>query len=309
MTRLAIPSFAKINWILKILGKRRDGYHQIRTIYQTIDLKEEVVFETTRSRDIQLEVRGRPVAQGQENLLYRAAELLRSSCGQQSGVRISLDKKIPVGAGLGGGSSNAATALLALNQLWQCRLDEDALAGLATQLGSDVPFFLMGGTVAAGGRGEQLVPLPDTGEEQTLILLYPNFELASRDAYALGRWDNCDEKGVLTSDTLDTTIQRLLRALDPKEDSWPLLENDFEGALFTHYPILVEAKSALENAGCRRVMLCGSGSTLLGFGSVKPVKETAENLSKQQIGEIFTCQTLSRDQYRQRLTNAGLIDG
>ena len=308
MTRLAIPSFAKINWVLNILGKRRDGYHQIRTIYQTIDLKEEVVFETTRSRNIQLEVRGRPVAQGKENLLYRAAELLRNGCGQQSGIRISLHKSIPVGAGLGGGASNAAMALLALNQLWQCQLDEDALASLAAQLGSDVPFFLMGGTVAAGGRGEHLFPLPDVGKEQTLILLYPNFELASNDAYALGRWDYYDEKDVLTSDTLETTIQRLLRVLDPKEDSWPLLENDFEGTLFTQFPILVKAKAALENAGCKRAMLCGSGSTLLGFGSIKPVKEAAENLSKQQIGEVFTCQTLSRDQYRQFLTNAGLTD-
>lgn len=308
MTRLAIPSFAKINWILKILGKRRDGFHQISTLYQTIDLKEEVVFETTRSRTIQLEIRGRPVARGKENLLYRTAELLRNSCGEQSGVKISLHKRIPVGAGLGGGAGNAAMALLALNQLWQCRLDQDALTGLAAQLGSDIPFFLMGGTVAAGGRGEQLVPLPDTGEIQTLILLYPNFELSSSDAYALGQWDDCDEKAVLTSDNLDTTIQRLLRALDPKEDSWPLLENDFEDALFTNYPILVKAQSALEKAGCKRVMLCGSGSTLLGFGSTKPVKEAVEQLSTQQIGEVFTCQTLSRNHYQQFLSNAGLKD-
>ncbi|MEE8349088.1 MAG: 4-(cytidine 5'-diphospho)-2-C-methyl-D-erythritol kinase [Acidobacteriota bacterium] len=306
MTRLTIPSFAKINWILKILGKRRDGYHQIQTIFQTIDLKEEVVFETTRGRSIQLEARGRSVAQGRENLLYRAADLLRNSCGKQSGVRIRLDKKIPVGAGLGGGASNAAMALLALNQLWQCRLDRDALTTLATQLGSDVPFFLMGGLVAAWGRGEQLIPLPDAVQEQSLILLYPDFELGSGDAYALGRWDFLDDHDVLTMDNLDTTIQRLLRVLDPKEDSWSLLENDFEEALFTNYPILVDARSALENAGFKRVMLCGSGSTLLGFGSVQPVIETAEQLSRQQIGEIFTCRTLSRTQYRQILTRSGL---
>jgi 4-diphosphocytidyl-2-C-methyl-D-erythritol kinase len=308
LTRLAIPSFAKINWILKILGKRRDGYHQIKTLYQTIDFNEEVVFETTRNSSIQLEVGGRDVAQGKENLLYRAADLLQSNCGEQTGVKISLNKSIPVGAGLGGGASNAAMALLALNQLWQCRLPQEALAGLAAQLGSDVPFFLMGGTVVAGGRGEQLVPLPDTSEPQKLVLLYPNFELSSRDAYTLGHWGNWDEEGVLTDDTLDTTMQRLFRALAPKEDSWPLLENDFENSLFTHYPILAKAKSALENAGCKKVMLCGSGSTLLGFGSVRPVKETAEYLLKQQIGEVFTCKTLSRDQFRKCLTNAGLND-
>lgn len=308
MTRLAIPSFAKINWILKILGKRRDGYHQIKTLYQTIDLNEEIVFETTPGSSIQLEVRGRNVAQGKENLLYRAADLLRNSCGEQTGVKINLHKMIPVGAGLGGGASNAAMALLALNQLWQCQLTQEALAGLAAQLGSDVPFFLMGGTVAAEGRGEQLVPLPDTGEQQTLVLLYPNFELPSRDAYALGQWDHCDEEGVLTGNTLDTTMQRLVRALDSKEDSWPLLENDFESALFTHYPILAQAKSALESAGCKKVILCGSGSTLLGFGSIRSVKEAADNLAKQHIGEVFTCQTLSRAQYRRCLTDSGLND-
>lgn len=308
MTRLAIPSFAKINWILKILGKRNDGYHQIRTIYQTINLHDEVIFETTHNKNIQLEIRGKDVAQSVDNLLYRAAKLLQDYSGHQAGVRISLHKKIPIGAGLGGGSSNAAMALLALNQLWQCQLCKETLATLAAQLGSDVPFFLVGGQVAAGGRGEQLLPLSDIAEKQTLLLLYPYFELASHTAYSLGQWDDHAESDLSTSAILDTTMHRLVRTLDSKKYNWSLLENDFERTLFQHYPILVEAKSILENMGCERVMLCGSGSTLLGFGNIKTLEKIADSLSHQEIGEVFTCQTLSRSQYRQFLTDSGLDD-
>lgn len=144
MRRLSVPSFAKINWALKILGKRSDGYQQIRTIYQTIDLSEEIVLETTSDPVIQLEVQGRKVARGEDNLLYQTADLLRKTAGSQAGIRIKLKKKIPVGAGLGGGSSNAAVALLALNQLWDCKMDEKELVELAGQLGADVPFFFCG---------------------------------------------------------------------------------------------------------------------------------------------------------------------
>ncbi|MCH8017718.1 MAG: 4-(cytidine 5'-diphospho)-2-C-methyl-D-erythritol kinase, partial [Acidobacteria bacterium] len=103
MRRLSVPSFAKINWTLKILGQRSDGYQQIKTLYQTVDLSEELVFETTSNRGIEIEVEGRKVAPGEDNLLYQTAELLRQTTGSQAGIRIKLQKKIPVGAGLGGG--------------------------------------------------------------------------------------------------------------------------------------------------------------------------------------------------------------
>lgn len=307
MTRLSVPSFAKINWILKILGKRKDHYHQIRTIYQTIDLSEEIVFEPTRNPAIELEIEGRKVARREENLVHRAADLLRTTVGLEAGVKIRLHKMIPVGAGLGGGASNAAVTLSALNQLWQCKLSAERLAELGTQLGSDIPFFLLGGTAVGWGRGEEVVPLPDVLRKQTLLLLYPDLVLSTKEAYTLGKWGTYDGPDVLTSTTLDTTMRRLLRATDPKEDGWSFLENDFEDVLFAHYPVLVKAKAALEQAGCERVMLCGSGSTLLGFGSINQVKEAAVTLSQKKMGEVFICRTLSRKQYRQFLTSSGLI--
>jgi 4-diphosphocytidyl-2-C-methyl-D-erythritol kinase len=302
LRRLSVPSFAKINWILKILGKRSDGYQQLRTIYQTVDLSEEVVFETTSTREIQLEVEGRKVAPGEDNLLYQTADLLRKTAGSQAGVRIKLEKKIPVGAGLGGGSSNAALALLALNQLWDCKMGEKELVDLAAQLGSDVPFFLVGGTAVGLGRGTEVVPLPDLPREKSLLLLYPHLEISTVEAYSLGEWGTYGETEILTREWVENTMQDLLRAVGPKGDGWSFLENDFEDILFAHYPVLVEAREALKKAGCERVMLCGSGSTLLGFGSDKQVKEAAVVITREGIGETLFCRTLSRKQYRQVLT-------
>ena len=307
MRRLSVPSFAKINWTLKILGSRSDGYQQLRTIYQTIDLSEEVVFETTSTRGIQLEIEGREVASGEDNLLYQTADLLRKTAGSQAGIRIKLEKKIPVGAGLGGGSSNAALALLVLNQLWDCRMGEKELVDLAAQLGSDVPFFLVGGTAVGWGRGTEVVPLPDLPKEKSLLLLYPHLEISTGEAYSLGKWETYAGTQILTREWVENTMQDLLRAVGPKGDGWSFLENDFEDVLFAHYPVLVEAREALKKAGCERVMLCGSGSTLLGFGSDKQVKEAAVVITREGIGETFFCRTLSREQYRQVLTNSGLL--
>ena len=307
MRRLSVPSFAKINWTLRILGQRSDGYQQIRTIYQTVDLREELVFETTSNREIELEVVGRKVAPGKDNLLYQTAELLRQTTGSQAGIRIKLQKKIPVGAGLGGGSSNAALALLALNQLWDCGMGEEELIDLAAQLGSDVPFFLVGGTAVGWGRGTEVVPLPDLPQEQSLLLLYPHLEISTREAYSLGKWGTYGGPRKLTREWAETTMRSLLRAVGPTGDGWSFLENDFEDVLFAHYPVLVGAREALKKAGCERAMLCGSGSTLLGFGSDKQVKEAAAVVTREGIGETFFCRTLSRKHYRQVLMNSGLL--
>ncbi len=307
MRRLSVPSFAKINWALKILGKRSDGYQQISTIYQTIDLSEEIVLETTSDPAIQLEVQGRTVASGEDNLLYQTADLLRKTVGSQAGIRIKTEKKIPVGAGMGGGSSNAALALLALNQLWDCGMDEKELVDLAAQLGSDVPFFLVGGTAVGWGRGTEVVSLPDLPQEKSLLLLYPSLEISTSEAYSLGKWGTYSGTQILTREWVENTMRDLLRAVGPKGDSWSFLENDFEDVLFAHYPVLVEAREALKKAGCERVMLCGSGSTLLGFGSDEQVKKAAVVITREGIGETFFCRTLSREQYRQVLTNSGLL--
>lgn len=305
MTQLTVPSFAKINWILEILGKRADGYHEIRTIYQTINLGEEIIFESSPTQAIQLQVEGRKVTEGEQNLVYKAAQILRKTAGVRSGVKINLRKKIPVGAGLGGGSSNAAVVLLTLNHLWNCRLPLPVLSDLAAQLGSDVPFFLVGGTAQGLGRGENIVPLPDI-RAMDFVLFYPGFSIATEEAYALQERGQNKGGATLTKEEPDTTIQPLRRDVENEGRDWPLLINDFESSLFEKFPALETARGRLRSAGCERVLLCGSGSTLLGLGNLVDLKTTLKKSSQDWKGEVFFCQTLSRKMYKEILKNSGV---
>ncbi len=305
MDEISVASFAKINWILKILGKRGDGFHEIATVFQTIDLRDRLRFEAQSSEEVSLEVRGRPVAQGSDNLLTRTALLLRERLGVRRGVRMRLDKKIPVGAGLGGGSGNAAVALLALNRLWDLGLDDARLRSLAAELGSDVAFFLSGGTAAGTGRGEILTPLPDLPETD-LLLLYPGFEISAREAYESGRWGPLKTGPELTNREAESTILRFRAAVAAGQDAGALAENDFDGPLLAQRPPLARARRALTRAGCRRVILCGSGSTLLGLAPRETLAEAAEKVSREGLGEVTLCRTLSGRRYRDILGQSGL---
>ena len=304
--QLALPCFAKINWVLKILGRRSDDYHELRTVYQTVDLSDQMVLEACSEDTIELQVSGRSVAEEKNNLVYRAADLLRNAVGRPAGVRVHLEKRIPVGGGLGGGSSNAGTALLGLNQLWDCRLSMSQLAELGAELGSDVPHFLWGGITLGRGRGEEVTPWPDRLPEQKLLLLYPNLEISTREAYSLGEWDACPAPEELTREDPDTKIIRFCEAVEEGKNAFAYVENDFEGPLLDVYPILAEAARGLKDAGCERVLLCGSGSTLLGLAEAGQLEEAAREAVERKLGEVFLCHTLSRQQYRNHLGNCGL---
>ncbi len=311
---LQLPSFAKINWILKILGRRPDGFHELRTVFQTVDLHDDLYFARTAGKQIRLDIEGREVAGGQDNLVWRAAELLRSHCGTGKGVAIRLRKRIPVGAGLGGGSGNAALTLLALDRLWDCGLDARSLLDLASRLGSDVPFFLQGGTVEGRGRGEKLLPLPDPVEE-ALLILYPGLQVSSGDAYALGRWPPLEDSVLLTKDGSDNTISSFRKRAERGSSVRLLAENDFDAPVLREFPQLQRAKQLLEEAGCERVVLCGSGSALLALGEPgllgQIAREAADFAGRWAVArgsgtEVFRCRTLSRERYRDILRKSGL---
>ena len=192
---------AKVNLALHVAGRRPDGYHEIVTIFQAIDLCDVLHGELADS--ITLECFGGSVPAGEGNLVVKAARLLhaRSAAARERGARLELEKTIPAGAGLGGGSSDAAGALLLLNELWDLRLDVPALSGLAAELGSDVPFFLTGGTALGTGRGttiEQLAPIA----ERSVILGSPPFELSTPEVYR-------GLEAPLTVDGADVTVPRL----------------------------------------------------------------------------------------------------
>jgi 4-diphosphocytidyl-2-C-methyl-D-erythritol kinase len=153
---LTLPSFAKINWLLRVLGRRADGFHELCTVFQTVSLCDRLTFE--ENARFSLTCDDERIACDETNLIRRAAEALKKEFGVRAGARIHLEKRIPAPGGLGGGSSNAATALLGLAALWQLPVDRAGLHRLAAALGSDVPFFLCGGTAWATGRGTEIHP-------------------------------------------------------------------------------------------------------------------------------------------------------
>ncbi|MFQ5739256.1 MAG: 4-(cytidine 5'-diphospho)-2-C-methyl-D-erythritol kinase [Acidobacteriota bacterium] len=304
---LTVPSFAKINWILKILGKRPDGYHEVSTLLQTIDLRDQIHVFPRRNEGIQIEVEGRPVPSGEGNLLYRAAALFGRRAGIDLGVCVRLHKRIPVGAGLGGGSGNAAVLLLCLNQIWNGPLDKRHLAEIGADIGADVAFFLSGGTALGEGRGERITPLPDPPPEK-LLLIFPGLHITSKEAYAAGGWGNLPPQRDLrlTKRKVDTKIQRFREKIESGRSVRGCAENDFEVPILKRYPLLAEIKKSLGRAGCERVILCGSGSSILGLGEPRRVVEVADSISRQGLGEVFLCRSLSRSHYRNILRQSGL---
>ena len=302
---MQVKSFAKINWILKVLGRRPDSFHEVSTVLQTVDLADRISIELIPSDRIELKTAGYEVAQGETNLAHRAACLLKREFSVGSGARIFLEKRIPVGAGLGGGSSNAAMVLLGLTRLWDCGVDQKRLNELGQLLGSDVPFFLVGGTVWGQSRGEQLSPLPDPPREE-LVLCYPGFPLSTAQAYAMGQWAPLKAaSNRLTKTRADTKIRRFCDYAEDGRRVHVLIENDFDAPLLKRIPQLADTHRALEKAGCEHVALCGSGSTLVGVPSRSQQKLVTERLCHAGVGQVFQTSTLARHQYQAALQKAG----
>lgn len=304
MSSLALPSFAKTNWILKILGLREDGFHELRTVFQMLDLRDELMLRVTTDPEIRIRVHGRAAPAGPENLVCRAARLLKRRKGVSAGAEMTLTKRIPLGAGLGGGSGNAAATLLALNQLWDCGLSLSGLTALASELGSDVAFFLRGGSALGEGRGELITPLPDLGHPVDMVLLYPGRGLSTKSVYSMQSWGVWAGADRLTRSWTQNTIHRFSRFRDGL--NWAHLENDFETLLFQRYGFLEEARKALIALGCERVMVCGSGSTLMGLGCRERPPRGKDPSACQGGGELLFCSTLSRRHYRKILRESGL---
>lgn len=180
--RLCVRAYAKVNLFLEVTGKRGDGFHEIETVFAQVSLSDSLTFSVTDSCGIDLKCAGLPVPEGAENIVYKVAELLRKRYRVVRGVKIELQKRIPVGGGLGGGSSDAAAALVALNFLWKLGLDEKSLRNLALELGSDVPFFLLGGVALGRGRGEILQPVK-CKKHLDLVLAFPDIATSTRSVY------------------------------------------------------------------------------------------------------------------------------
>lgn len=244
---------AKVNLFLRVLGKRADGYHEIFTLMQPVSLFDELEISVSDGEGIAVVSDSVEAPGGAENLAHKAASLFLKSIAFRRRVEISVKKLIPVGAGLGGGSSNAATVLTALNEMTGIWLPEGALMEMATRIGSDVPFFIRNGPALAGGRGEKLksVRLP----ELHYILINPGFHVSTAWVYSsLGLTKVGENNNLLYSYEVPATREGVVEAL----------VNDLEAVTLKHYPEISGLKEMLKSAGALGTLMSGSGPTVFG---------------------------------------------
>jgi 4-diphosphocytidyl-2-C-methyl-D-erythritol kinase len=280
---MTIKSFAKINLGLEIVGKRADGYHDIRTLFQTITLADEIDFEPAADGIVDLAGDDPSIAWDGTNLIHRAARALFERTGASAGVRITVRKNVPVGRGLGGGSSNAAATFLALNRMWGLGLNRNDLAGMARGLGADVPFFLKGGLCLGEDIGDRLTPLPDLAVLPCL-LVFPPFPIPTPSIYA----------GLGPSLTSSGKVSKIVRFLESGD--FGFLENDLERVIFRAYPELERWKSFFREQGALVAQVSGSGSAVYGLF---PDTESAAAARRRLPGTSEAClaATLPREDY------------
>jgi 4-diphosphocytidyl-2-C-methyl-D-erythritol kinase len=293
MKSVRVPAFAKVNLRLDVLGRRTDGYHELRTIFQAISLHDVLVLQTKREPGIDLSIAGNPQLAGElgkDNLVYRAIQELGREIELQHGVRAVLTKRIPVGRGLGGGSSDAAAALVGLLRLTGRRIESAHLLKIASGLGSDVPFFLHGGRALGIGRGDEIYPLPDAVRRQVLVISPHEIAVPTKDAY---QWLS-DE---LTNGGDPTKLMGFCALCWSPQGG--ALSNDFEAAVFPRYPRLDAIKRELLQLGAAEASLAGSGSAVFGvYQHPAKARRAARAFPRDQV---FLCSTLSRAEYRRKM--------
>jgi 4-diphosphocytidyl-2-C-methyl-D-erythritol kinase len=289
MPTLSVPAFAKVNLRLDVLSRQADGYHELRTIFQSLSLHDTLRLETTRGSGIELRVTGNAALAGtppRENLVWRALAALKRELKLGGGIRAELEKRVPVGRGLGGGSSDAAAALAGLLRLSGKRLAHERLLEIAASLGADVPFFLFGGRALGVSRGDEIYPQADLARKTVLVVSPRDIFVSTKDAYA---W--IDER--LTTRRPASNIWRFCALCwSPQGTS---LSNDFEKPVFRRHPRLAEIKRVLLQGGAAEAALAGSGSAVFGiFRNPAQARRAAKKFPEDQV---FVCSTISRRAY------------
>lgn len=246
---IELKSFAKINLGLEILGKRPDGYHNLKTVFQTIDLFDTIQIEETRSGEIHLTGDKPTIQWNEHNTIRRALDAVYKKYNLRQGFDITVKKRIPPGSGLGGGSSNAAVMLLFLNDHFKLNLTLEELIDMGAKIGADVPFFLVGGTALAEGIGEQLTPLEDFQEKQVDIVI-PTVNVSTRLIFSQFN---------LTSKPINSKIDTFV-----KSKNYTVLENHLETVTFNLFPEVEAIKEKMKKMAYDLVLMSGSGSALYG---------------------------------------------
>ena len=267
---MVIHCYAKINLTLEILGKRADGYHEVRTVMQTVGLADRL--EVAAAEDLSFTCSD-PALATPDNLVYRAARLLQAEYAVRTGAALRLEKHIPVAAGLGGGSSDAAATIVALNRLWNLQLSLTEQRRLAARLGSDVPFFLTGGTALATGRGERITPLPPLPQYWVVLVLLPCALSTAAVYQAVTPADYTS--GIATADTVAAAHRGTLSL----QTRW---HNALERPAQALAPEITTAQNALMQAGAPHAHVSGSGPTVFTVCGDKDTAHTFDACLQEQ---------------------------
>jgi 4-diphosphocytidyl-2-C-methyl-D-erythritol kinase len=313
---VTIRSFAKINLGLCIGASRPDGFHDLRTVYQTIALHDIIRLQVTKDTGIEIRCEDTRVPRDKTNTCYQIAERVMATLGAQGRVIIEIDKRLPIQGGLGGASGNAVSVLLALEQVLKKRLSHADRLRIASEVGSDLPLFLIGGTSLGVGRGEEVFPVPDL-PATSCVIATPNVAVSTPKAFS--DWDKLTPSQ--PSDRMNGFSRKLSAWLSGSVVSGVSgkkrggraetlldlvrtgIENDFEQVVFPQYPELLEVKRVLERAGASYASLSGSGSAIYGlFASRASAEKAARKLRKEGVPAAVT-NTLTRPQYWKKVSS------
>lgn len=291
---LKLKAPAKLNLYLEVLDKRPDGYHNIRTIFEKVSLADEIIIRQTDDSKVKIKSDSKDIPEDSRNLAYKAASLLKEDLHILKGVSLQIKKRIPVGAGLGGGSSDAASALLGLNRLWNLKLSKAKLTSYAAKLGSDVAFFLSGASFALGsGRGEKLKPWNDFKKKLWHILVVPDLEVSTQEIYR--EFDSLNKIKKIAFGNNLMQFSKWYGILYHK-NNFPidsLLFNRLEEATFRLYPQVKKLKESLRAQGVKNTLMSGSGGAV--FGIVDSRKEglrVAKKFSHFKDLRVFVVKTM-----------------
>ena len=277
-------AYAKINLGLSILGKRKDGYHEVSMIMQSVGLCDEVII--TEGEGIQISTNLEGLTCGKDNLAYKAAALLAGKYNVIPNVHIILNKKIFMAAGLAGGSSDAAAVLRGLNKYWNLNLDDDTLETLAAELGSDVPFCICGGSAIAKGRGEIIVPLPDMQETIVVLAKLRNLDVSTAWVYK-----NYNPGRVVNNPSIEQIAEELSKG---GKAIAPYMGNVLETVTIPANPQIASIKAAMLGAGAYYSMMSGSGPTVFAFAEKQEIAEKIVDALKNFDVETAITTTVRR---------------
>lgn len=299
---MKLKSYAKLNLYLEVLDKRKDSYHNLVILFERISLCDEILLTGRSDNKIIVSCSHPHVPGGENNLAFRAAVLLRKEAGIDKGANIKIDKHIPVAAGLGGGSSNAAAALVGLNRLWKTKLSRKRLVELAGKLGADIPFFLYDEPFAiATGRGDKITPVSGIKRKIWHILVVPRLLVSTRSIYKAlegqrKRLSGSDSPGLAVNGSHLTGLTKALNnvkilSLALKKGSAPLeatfLFNRLEEVTLKKYPQIKKIKDKLSYLGVEAVLMSGSGAAVFGVVSSRKEGESLQRFFKRSVVESF----------------------